>query len=123
MKSKGVGDTIDKITTATGIKKAVKWVFGDSCGCEERRQWLNEKLPYKTHECLTEEEYMWCKGYFNTFRNVIARDEQHKLLEIYNRVFKKNKQTSSCSSCVKDLYNQVKQLFDAYEESEQEHQE
>ena len=25
---KGVGDTIDKIT-ATGIKKAVKWMFGD----------------------------------------------------------------------------------------------
>lgn len=50
--SKGLGDTIDKITTATGIKPVVKAVAkavtGDEdCGCEKRRQMLNEMFPYE----------------------------------------------------------------------------
>ena len=45
MKSKGLGDTIDKITTATGIKKVVKWIAGEDCGCEERRAKLNALFP------------------------------------------------------------------------------
>jgi hypothetical protein len=45
-KSKGLGDTVDKVTTATGLKKLVKAVSKD-CGCEQRRQKLNEMFPYK----------------------------------------------------------------------------
>jgi hypothetical protein len=44
MKSKGLGDTIEKITTATGIKNAVDTVSkatGKPCGCAERKQALN----------------------------------------------------------------------------------
>lgn len=52
--SRGLGDTIDKITTATGIKAAVKTVAKvagvDDCGCEARRNALNEAVPYKTKE-------------------------------------------------------------------------
>lgn len=47
-KSKGLGDTIDKITTATGIKKAVKMLSNEEeCApCEQRRKKLNELFPY-----------------------------------------------------------------------------
>ena len=44
MKSKGLGDTIEKITTATGIKKtvdAVSKVTGRECGCKKRKENLN----------------------------------------------------------------------------------
>ena len=40
----GLGDTIEKITTATGIKKAVDTVSkvtGRECGCGRRKQKLN----------------------------------------------------------------------------------
>ena len=47
IKSKGFGDTIDKFTTKTGIKAVVNAIAGDSCGCEERKEWLNKKIPYK----------------------------------------------------------------------------
>ena len=46
IKSKGFGDTVEKFTTATGIKAVIDAVF-DDCGCEERKEWLNEKIPYK----------------------------------------------------------------------------
>lgn len=48
-KSKGLGDTIEKITTATGIKKVVETVAkvtGKDCGCNKRRDTLNRVFPY-----------------------------------------------------------------------------
>lgn len=44
MKSKGLGDTIEKITAATGIKKVVEKVAeatGKECGCNKRKEILN----------------------------------------------------------------------------------
>jgi hypothetical protein len=46
MESKGLGDTIDIFTQATGIKKIVKTINPD-CGCNKRQEWLNEKIPHK----------------------------------------------------------------------------
>ena len=43
MKSKGLGDTIAKITKATGIKAVVKFIAGDDGGCDERQEYLNKK--------------------------------------------------------------------------------
>lgn len=45
MKSKGFGDTIEKFTKATGIKKAVDTISeitGKDCGCSERKESLND---------------------------------------------------------------------------------
>jgi len=48
MKSKGLGDTIEKVTKATGIKKVVEKVAGEKgCGCGERKDTLNRMFPYK----------------------------------------------------------------------------
>ena len=47
--SKGLGDTIEKITTATGIKKVVKKIIGEGdneCGCNKRKEKLNKMFPY-----------------------------------------------------------------------------
>ena len=46
MRSKGLGDTIHKITTKTGIAAIVEKKIGN-CGCSERRKTLNELFPYK----------------------------------------------------------------------------
>jgi len=48
-KSKGLGDTIAKITEATGIKKVVETVAkatGKDCGCSQRQDTLNRLFPY-----------------------------------------------------------------------------
>ena len=46
-RSRGLGDSIDKFTTATGIKAAVNAVSGGGCGCGKRRETLNRMFPYK----------------------------------------------------------------------------
>ena len=49
-KSKGLGDTIAKFTHATKLDKvaeAVAKLAGlEGCGCDERKQYLNELFPY-----------------------------------------------------------------------------
>ena len=58
-RSKGLGDTIEKVTTATGIKKAVTTVskaIGKDCGCKKRKEQANNpnllvnKLFYKPNK-------------------------------------------------------------------------
>ena len=52
-KSKGLGDSIEKFTKATGIKKVVDAVSnktGKDCGCSERRDTLNRVFPYNKDE-------------------------------------------------------------------------
>ena len=48
-KSKGLGDSIEKFTKATGIKRVVDKVAkatGKDCGCKERKDTLNRFFPY-----------------------------------------------------------------------------
>ena len=49
-KSEGLGDTIAKITHATGLDKVAdkvaKMAGKDDCGCGRRRKTLNEIFPY-----------------------------------------------------------------------------
>ncbi len=49
MRSKGLGDSIAKITQATGIKTVVDKVaegLNIPCGCSARQNKLNEMFPY-----------------------------------------------------------------------------
>jgi hypothetical protein len=45
--SKGLGDSIEKITRATGIKNLVEKITNGDCGCNKRKEKLNKKFPYK----------------------------------------------------------------------------
>ena len=114
-KSKGLGDSIAKVTKVTGIDKAIKFIAGQDCGCDERKAKLNKLFPYNKPECLTETEHNYLKEFFKIHKNTITHKEQLELLKISNRVLHTKKQVSSCSSCVKSLMNELKKLYDNYE--------
>ena len=50
-KSKGLGDTIEKFTKATGIhslaQMGARAVGKKNCGCKKRKEALNKAFPYK----------------------------------------------------------------------------
>ena len=53
-KSRGLGDTIEKFTTTTGIKSFTQFLGRNGivgkkkdCGCNKRKEALNKKFPYK----------------------------------------------------------------------------
>ncbi len=112
--SEGLGDTIEKITEATGIKKAVEFIAGKDCGCDKRKEKLNKLFPYKKPECLTEEEYNYLVEEMRVAKNVISQLTQVKMLKIYNRVFHDSKKPSSCGPCFLEPYNALKKLILEY---------
>ena len=50
-KSKGLGDTINKVTSATKLdilaEKIAHKLGKEDCGCKKRQDYLNAKFPYK----------------------------------------------------------------------------
>ena len=113
--SKGLGDTIDKITTATGIKRLVKFIAGEDCGCNERKEKLNKMFPYQKPLCLTEDEYDYLTNYFATCGNSIKVSQQEVLLKIFNRVMRDGRKPSSCADCWREIHLTLKKVYDAYE--------
>ena len=50
-KIKGFGDTFEKIMIFTGIKRLIKWIYGDKdCGCDRRKDMWNKWFPYNNTE-------------------------------------------------------------------------
>ena len=113
--SKGLGDTIEKITEATGIKAAVEFIAGKDCGCDKRKEKLNELYRYSKPECLEEDEYNWLADFYSVQRNAVTGLQKQKLIQIYNRVFNANKKITSCSPCMKNIYDRLKEYFNLYQ--------
>ena len=112
-KSKGLGDTVGKFTEATGIKKVVKAVAGDDCGCDERKATLNKLFSYKTVECLTEDEYKTLNAFFTrTNQSRVDYITQKNLIAIYSRVFGKKQDVTNCSSCLRSIVNQLRKVYE-----------
>jgi len=114
--SKGFGDTVEKITKATGIKKAVDTIaeaLDTDCGCDKRKKKLNELFPYLMPELLTEDEFNFLDLTFNNESNKIK--DPDRILQIYNRVFKDKKKMTNCSPCfVNTVYNKLKAIYNEY---------
>ena len=88
-RSEGLGDTIEKITEKTGIKKVIKSIFGEDCRCEERKKELNRQFSYKFKpRCLTKEEYKKYKE-FTKVRTLTMSNAQIKFVcKLYSDLFK-----------------------------------
>jgi len=114
MKSKGLGDTIAKITEATGIDKLVKFVAGEDCGCDKRKEKLNKLFPYAKPLCLTEDEFNTLDTYFKQNTNTLTSDEQTSLIAINNRVLNQRLTFSTCSSCLRDLVSKLRVIYNEY---------
>ena len=114
MKSKGLGDTIAKITEATGIDKLVKFIAGEDCGCDERKEKLNKLFPYAKPLCLTEDEFNTLDVYFKQNTNTLTSDEQTSLIAINNRVLSQKLTFSTCSSCLRDLVSKLRVIYNEY---------
>jgi hypothetical protein len=117
--SQGLGDTIEKITEATGIKKAVETfskVTGVDCKCEERKAKLNNLIPYRRKvNCLTESDYEALKPFVSPKKGSLTPNEQWQIQSIYFRVFEVKLDDSNCASCWRDIINDLRKVFNEYQ--------
>ena len=112
-KSKGLGDTIERITKATGIKAVVDKVSeitGIDCKCQERKEALNKLYPYTRQ--MTEDEITIYEEVMSRTKGTLTGDDQAILVRVYNKLFNANKKTSSCDSCVKGTLQKLKTVYE-----------
>jgi len=110
--SKGLGDTIAKITKVTGIDKLVEAVIGEDCGCDERKDKLNKLFNYNKLECATEEDFNYLTDFFKNYKGRVSYDQKVRLIGIYNFLFHKNESlTTSCVSCVSTILKNLKKYL------------
>lgn len=43
---RGLGDTVHRVARATGVARVVKRVTSGKCGCQKRRESLNDAVPF-----------------------------------------------------------------------------
>ena len=116
--AEGLGDTLEKVFEKTGIKKLVKFIAGEDCGCDERKKKLNELFPYRKANCLTEEEYLILEDFFAKGSGEIKPSTQKSLLTVYNRVLNLRQEPTSCSSCWRNIINQLKKVYNQYKDEQ-----
>lgn len=82
--SEGLGDTIAKVTKATGIDKAIQSIT-DDCGCEERRQKLNKLFGYKLKviNCPDEND----KDFIMSIGKSLNNEQRKRICELYSHTF------------------------------------
>lgn len=114
--SKGLGDTIEKVLKKTGIDKVAKFLLGEDCGCEERKQKLNDLFKYNQPLCLIESEHEWLEKWYSLDKDTMRPSEQHEMLLIYNRIFRAKQSATSCSSCLREINNNMRKVFQTYNE-------
>lgn len=112
----GLGDIVEKVTEATRVKSAVEKIsksLGVDCGCDERKKkWNKIRIFQKLNpECLTEEEVTILTDYFKTATSKITVSQQKTLLPIYNRVFRRKQEMTSCAPCWRNIVNNLKSVL------------
>ena len=114
---KGVGDIVETVLEKTGVAAVAKFVLGEDCGCEERKQKLNEMFRRsRKPECLQEDEYKWLHEWFSIERNQIKPTDQQALLKIYNRIFNVKQNPTSCASCIREIIEKMRKVYLTYED-------
>ena len=112
----GLGDVVEAITEVTGIKKAVKFLAGEDCGCDERKEKMNKLRFRKQPLCLNESEYSFLSSFFSNYDGRVDQSANYELAKIYARIFeKRGVQPTSCSSCIKQRVKDLREVFDTYE--------
>lgn len=118
----GLGDTIEKITEATGIKKVVEKLTpkGKDCGCNERKEKLNKMFPYrlKAVRCLTEDEQVHYKAFKENRTLRLNKDEVKFVCKLYSEIFNKLYYEPPQNASPKPLFRMIEALDKVYESHE-----
>lgn len=109
--SKGLGDTIEKITEATGIKKLVHAIAGDDCGCEERKKKLNELFPYASG--MDEEGRELYEKHLKDWRDWprIELDKQQMMIQMMREYGGRKLKFTRCGSCLRNNFSLLENLY------------
>ena len=111
-----IGDKIEAVTKATGIKKVVDTVFdalGKDCGCSARKEKFNEFFRGSKPDCFTEAEFDLMKMAIDTRKNKFSAEEVKTYAAIYERIFGAKVECTQCSF-KNTVWNALVKVYNLY---------
>ena len=120
-KSKQVGDKIEEILNSeivepitTAVKK-ILFKNGEDCGCDERKEKLNEKFKrqVKPVRCLTEKNYNYLLKELPKINYPVMNELTKIHASVFNYQFRGA--CSSCSSRNRKIVNDLRSVLKLYE--------
>lgn len=109
----GLGDLVERFTEETKIKKKVKYIFGEDCGCNKRKERLNSiRFRFKPDRCFTEDQFnRWTE--FRKHKGNLTPIQVRLIHEIYEQLFARVFKPQSC--CYESFINEINQVYETYE--------
>lgn len=113
----GLGDVVEKITEATGIKAIVNAVT-DDCGCEEKKVKLNKKYRFSYSRnnlrCFNEETYNKWTELKPRAHKTLSEDDYKTIVDIGIQLFEQDntKQIHTCGPCLEYLIIDINRVYD-----------
>ena len=110
----GLGDVVESITEATGIKavvEALSKAINKDCGCKARKEDLNKHFPNRVLNDLSKENFDLLNEWFSVKKHSVTKEWQKKLVSIYNDVFNSKREMSSCSPCIAGMIKELETIY------------
>ena len=112
-KPKGLGDVIEKVTKATGIKSAVKTLIGEDCGCEERREKLNDLFPmYKNIAMDASQKRVWESLEAPLATGRLRGKNSQLFRKLYDELFEKRHSWCGCGNESARRIQSVRKIYE-----------
>jgi hypothetical protein len=113
----GLGDVIEKVTEATGIKTIVETVTKE-CNCDKRKEAMNQiripnlKLQRPVVRCFTDEQLIQWEA-FRKLKTDVTRDQQRNIIiPIYLQLFAVQRKEVNC--CLEPVINEIDKAYKIY---------
>lgn len=120
--SQGLGDDVEKVLKATGIKKVVEMFTpeGKDCGCDKRKEKLNKMFPKNKPNCMNEEQYKaWGEAKADMEKNQTISPEVQALIVVLIREVH-NMAIAPCGTCSASAWmryiNMLDKVYETYGE-------
>lgn len=113
--AKGVGDMVEDVLTATGVKAFVEFLNGGKeCeGCAKRRDWLNKNMRKALPMTIEEVQFLQTIN----GKSSLGASQVIQLYKVHARVYQyKYRVPGNCGSCTKRKYDDLQNLLKAYKD-------
>jgi len=114
----GLGDTLEDITKALGIKKAMDWFVkktGQDCGCDKRKAYLNARFNYhvKTGLCMNKEQFERWADFRKSAKSTLSAAECTMIVDMHADLFD-HKRHVPCTSCPRTWQQWISDINKVY---------
>ena len=113
VKTKGMGDKVESLTKSSGIKKLVDKVsdaLGVDCGCEARKEWLNERYPEVIVD-ISKDQFNRLETLHSDKKSYLSNLERKEVISLTKELINPKQRNTTCVKCIAGMYTKLMDIY------------